>query len=173
MITNANALISLRPQAEWVMTQDDPTTLVWVSSDAPPTAAEIGAEVVRLSTLGPADAPPRETDLLAYAAAKRWAVQTGGVTVGGIAIDTSDASRSMIADAVAYVQAAGVPSVEFKAASGWVTLGTAEVVAIGLAVGAHVQQCFAAERAVALAIDGRTITTTAEIDAWPWPASAP
>lgn len=113
--------------------------------------------------------PSPAVDLRAYVAAKRWAVQTGGVVVDGISIDTSDASRSMIADMAAYLQASGVETVEFKATSGWATLTAAEVVAIGLAVGAHVQACFVAERAITASIDAGAITSTAEIDAWPWP----
>lgn len=119
-------------------------------------------------------APPPVTraDLVAYAASRRWAIQTGGITVGGITVDTSDASRAMIADAVAYVQASGVASVDFKAVGGWATISAADLVAIGLAVGAHVQAAFAAERAVDAAIAAGAITTAAQIDAWAWPPNS-
>lgn len=107
--------------------------------------------------------------LLAYAARKRWLVQTGGITVDGVAVDTSDASRSMIADAVAYVGVAAPTTVDFKGANGWVALTPQQITAIGLAVGAHVQACFSAERLVADDIASGVITTVTAIDAAPWP----
>lgn len=108
-------------------------------------------------------------DLITYAAAKRFAVETGGVTVGGAAIDTSRDSQSMITGAYTYSQAHPSETINFKAASGWVVLDAATLAAIATAVGAHVQACFAAEAAVAAAIDAGTITTTAAIDAADWP----
>lgn len=145
---------------------------VWHDDAALPPDTALRRDLAEWTASGgaitPYAAPP--IDLYAYAAAKRWAVQSGGISVGGVSVDTGDASRSMIADAVAYVQAAGGASIAFKATSGWVTLTSGEVVAIGLAVGAHVQACFAAERAIAAAISAGTVTTTAEIDAWAWPS---
>lgn len=110
-----------------------------------------------------------EADLLAYAAAKRFEVETGGITVSGQTIDTSRESQSMITGAYAYSQAHPEETIRFKAASGWVTLDAATMAAIATAVGAHVQACFAAEAIVAAAIEDGTITTAAEIDAADWP----
>ncbi len=115
--------------------------------------------------------PPGTADLKAAAAAKRWAVETGGIAVGGATIDTSRESQTMIAGAYAYVQAQPATTVEYKTASGWVTLDAAAMTAIALAVGAHVQACFAAERGVCEAIDAGTITTLAAVDAASWPAN--
>ncbi len=119
----------------------------------------------------PPMAPPTPDDLRSHAAAVRFAVETGGVDVDGTVIDTSRDSQSMIAGALAYVQASEAVSVEFKATSGWVTLSAAQVTTIALAVAVHVQQCFAAERAVDDGIADGTITTRDQIDAWPWPGS--
>lgn len=119
----------------------------------------------------PAAAAPTPADLRSHAASVRFAVETGGVSVGGAAIDTSRDSQAMIAGALAYVRASEAASVEFKAASGWVTLSAGEVKAIALAVAGHVQACFATERAIDDAIAAGTITTREQIDAWPWPVS--
>ena len=73
---------------------------VLVAPDAPPASA------------------PSKADLTAYAAQKRWQVETGGIVVSGAQIDTSRESQSMIANAFAYVQAIGAASVEYKTASG-------------------------------------------------------
>ena len=52
MITKANALLSLRPGAEWVLRGDE---LEWHDTEqTQPTEAEIQAEVARLTALEPA-----------------------------------------------------------------------------------------------------------------------
>src|SRR5690606_30118505 len=63
-----------------------------------------------------------KTALKAYAADKRWQVETGGITVGGAMIDTSRDSQAMITGAYAWSQANPAEIVKFKAASGWVDL---------------------------------------------------
>ena len=51
MITKVNALLSLRPNAEWTLRGDD---LEWLDQNqTEPTAAEIDAEVARLQTIEP------------------------------------------------------------------------------------------------------------------------
>ena len=113
---------------------------------------------------------PTKAELTAYAAQKRWAVETGGITVGSAQIDTSRESQAMIANAYAYIVASGSASVSYKAASGWVTLDAAAIKSAALAVGAHVQTCFALEQTLDAEITAGTITTTAQIDAAAWPA---
>lgn len=110
-----------------------------------------------------------KADLIAYAASKRWRVETGGITLNGARIDTARDSQAMIANAYAYVTASGAASISYKANSGWVTMDAATVKAVALAVGAHVQACFAFEETVAADIEAGTLTTTAEIDALAWP----
>jgi hypothetical protein len=51
-----------------------------------------------------------------------------------------------------------------------VTLDAATVTAVALAVGAHVQTCFALEQTLDAEITAGTITTTAQIDAAAWAA---
>ena len=113
-------------------------------------------------------------NLVAYAAAKRYAVETGGILVGGAKVATDRDSQAMIGNAFAYITASGAASVRFKASSGWITLSADQVKALALAVGAHVQAAFAAEDDLDAAINASppTVTTTAQIDAAAWPASA-
>lgn len=113
---------------------------------------------------------PTRAELLAYAADKRWRIETGGITVDGAQVDTSRDSQAMIANAHAYIVASGAPSITYKAVSGWVAMDAAAVTAVALAVGAHVQASFAFERNVDAQIDDGTIATTAAIDALAWPA---
>ena len=118
----------------------------------------------------PVVAAPSKADLKAHAANARWMAETGGITVSGAQIDTSRDSQAMIANAYAFVQASGATSIPYKAASGWVTMDAATVKAIAVAVGAHVQACFAAEQTLDAEIDAGTVTTFAQIDATTWPA---
>ncbi|SFT11860.1 DUF4376 domain-containing protein [Methylobacterium sp. yr668] len=117
-------------------------------------------------------APPPEpaitaAQLVAYAAARRFAVETGGLSVNGLTIATDRDSQSMIANAYAGMQASGAASVKFKATSGWIELSADQIKAIALAVFAHVQACFAAEDGCDAGINASppTITSFAEVDA--------
>mgnify|MGYP001053494492 CR=1 FL=1 len=117
----------------------------------------------------PVVAPPDKASLKAYAASKRWQVETGGITVADAAIQTDRASQAMITGAFAYAQANPAASIAYKTAEGFVTLAAAEVEAIANAVGAHVQASFAAEAAIVGAIEAGAITTFAAIDGADWP----
>ncbi|MGX9980249.1 DUF4376 domain-containing protein [Methylobacterium fujisawaense] len=115
----------------------------------------------------PVVAPPTIAQLVAHAAAKRFAVETGGLSVNGLTVATDRDSQSMIANAYAGMQASGAASVKFKAASGWIELTAEQIKAVALEVFAHVQACFAAEDAADAGINAAppTITTLAEVDA--------
>jgi hypothetical protein len=133
--------------------------------------AGIGWALVNGVLVAPVVTPPAPTqaDLIAYSAAARFNHETGGISVGGTQIDTSRDSQNMIANANAYVQASGAASVSYKANSGWVTMDAPTVKAVALAVGAHVQACFALEQTIDAAITAGTITTFAQIDGAAWP----
>lgn len=115
--------------------------------------------------------PPTIEQLKAYATAKRFAVETGGIVVDGVSILTDRESQRMIADAASYVDRYAVATINFKSASGFVALTAAQIGAIAGAVGAHVQASFSAEMTVDAAIDAGTITTKADIDAASWPVT--
>jgi hypothetical protein len=49
MITTVQAVINLRPNTEWVMSDDDVENIIWHTEGvAPLTSAEVAAEVARL-----------------------------------------------------------------------------------------------------------------------------
>ena len=88
-----------------------------------------------------------KADLLAAVTDHRWAVETGGITLpGGIEIKTGIDDQARITSVIANARLAGVTSVDFKAASGWVTLTLEQIEGIAAAVALHVQACFASER---------------------------
>lgn len=89
-----------------------------------------------------------KAQLLADATAKRWAVETGGVTFpDGTHVSSTTDDQNRITTVIANAALAGVTSVDFKAASGWVTLTMPELQGIAAAIAIHVQGCFSAERA--------------------------
>jgi hypothetical protein len=116
----------------------------------------------------PSPAPTVE-QLLAEAAAVRWQKETAGIQVAGATIATDRESQQLIAGALALAQQDPARTLQFKAVSGWVTLSAAEVTAIAIAVGDHVQACFAIEADVAGGVAAGTITTFEQILAADWP----
>ncbi len=108
--------------------------------------------------------------LIAYAADKRWRVETGGITVGGVLIATDDRSKLMITGA--RIKADNDPAfvTPWVASDGSVSsIDAATVIAISDAVLSHVAACFVAYDEIKGDIEAGTITTTAEIDAADWP----
>lgn len=114
---------------------------------------------------------PVAADLYAYAAAKRYAVETAGIVISGMSVMTDRQSQSLITGAYNYVDANPDVTVQFKTASGFVELTATQVRAVANAVAAHVQASFAAEGAIDQEIIAGTITTMAEIDAFAWPSN--
>lgn len=109
-------------------------------------------------------------ELRAYAAEARWRKTQGGLTLpNGVRVDTSDASQAKITQALLMLQQGWVPSIEFKAVTGWVTLDEAAMTGIAQAVAAYVQGCFAAEKALLEAMAAGSVTTRAQVDGWAWP----
>ena len=114
---------------------------------------------------------PPQVDLTAYAAAKRYAVETGGVTVGGVAIPSDRDTQAKLTAAFLLAQVNPQATFQWKAGAGFVTLDAASVGQIAVAIGQFVQAAYATEAAVLAAITAGTITTTAQIDAAAWPSN--
>ena len=114
---------------------------------------------------------PAPVDLYAYAASKRYAVETGGIVLNGMRVMTDRASQSLITGAYNYVRANPEITVKFKTSGGFVQLTAAQMTAIANTVGAHVQAAFAAEGEINQQIIAGTITKPAEIDAFGWPSN--
>lgn len=109
--------------------------------------------------------------LIAAATAKRWEVETGGVTFpDGTRVGSTTEDQNRITTVIANAQHAGVTSVDFKATSGWLTLSIAELEGIAAAIALHVQACFSAERDHHEAIASLTLAEARSYDVgtgWP------
>ncbi len=107
--------------------------------------------------------------LKAYAASKRYQVETGGMTAMGTPVPTDRETQSKLTGAVLGFQSGAlVGAIDWKASSGWLTLDQATVTALASAVAAHVQAAFSKEKLISVDIDGGVITTVAQIDAYNW-----
>lgn len=103
--------------------------------------------------------------LLEAATAKRWGVETGGMVLpNGVHVATGTEDQNRITAVIANARLAGVEAVDFKAASGWVSLTLPEIEAIASAIALHVQACFSAERVHHEAID--LLVTAQELGAY-------
>jgi hypothetical protein len=116
----------------------------------------------------PAEPPPDEPPFepLTYAATKRLAKETAGITVSGVPIATDDRAKIMIIGA--RVAAAADPdwSTPWAAADGKTyPINAPTMIAIADAVQAHVNACFTTYANVVAAIAAGTITTKEQIDA--------
>lgn len=91
---------------------------------------------------------------LAALRAKRWQVETGGVSVAGATVRSDEVSQGKIGNAVALFREDPLMTmVDFEAQPGvWVTLDQATMTAVGIAVGRHVQACFSHARILSEAI---------------------
>jgi hypothetical protein len=108
---------------------------------------------------------PREAidaRLLAALAAHRYAVETGGTTVGGVPLNTDRDTQAVLTAARTLAKEDSGYSVKWKAANGsFFTLNSATIIAAANAVAAYVQKCFSSEATVAG--DIANYTTAAEV----------
>jgi len=91
--------------------------------------------------------------LKADATSARWNHETGGISIGGVQVGTTLDDQNRLSGVLSAIQLGGLESVDFKAQSGWTQLTEEQLQGIALAISAHVQACFTAERAHHEAID--------------------
>lgn len=111
----------------------------------------IGADVVTATYS--AEGRPLDdikTDLKAKVSALRWAKETGGVAAGGQVIRSDEVSQAKLNGAVTLINSdPSLTSIDWEAQPGvWVTASREEILALGIAVGRHVQSCFSRARAL-------------------------
>lgn len=148
---------------------DWPDLANWIASEE----AQIGWTYADNAFSAPPVPPAPPVDLTAYLANARWMRQTGGYTINGEQIRTDEASQNLLMGACFLLtQNPALPSVNFKAVTGYVTIPRDQMLAIGTAIGMFIQACFNAENLILADITAGTITTTEQIDTdTRWPAN--
>lgn len=89
------------------------------------------------------EAATQAASIQAHLAAYRWQKETGGITINGITVQTDAISRANLLGA----KELGI-GIKWKTPSGFVDLTAQQVEAIAIAVGTHIQKCYAAEAAL-------------------------
>jgi hypothetical protein len=97
---------------------------------------------------------------------KRWRAETGGITIGGVEITTDRESQALLMGAVLAAQNNPEYAVNWKAKNGWFELDAATLIAIGNAVGSHVQACFDREKELQEQVEAAT--TIEELNTIEW-----
>jgi hypothetical protein len=127
-------------------------------------------------TIVPRELPDARAAMKERVTARRWQAETGGITVYGTQVLTGLDDQNRISTAIQGMRDAGLTSVDFKAASGWVELTLDQLVAIAGAIAEHVQACFSRERALHEAVDAaQSVAELAALDiesGWPNSGSA-
>ncbi len=121
----------------------------------------------------PPEPEPTKDDLLSYAAAKRFGLETGGYTYNGHLISTDRDSQSKIGNvALAATITGSAFSTNWKCADGtFIPLTQATAIAMATAVMTFISACFSTEGALADQINAGKVTSKAQIDAASWPVA--
>jgi hypothetical protein len=147
----------------------DATYQSWLAEGGTPTRIASEDELVdMLQTRAPNVVAQFPAGLLAYAAAARFAKETGGITFNGAAVQTDRETQAQLSGAYNYVQVAPSATIQWKQADGsFISLNAAAITAVATAVAVHVQACFGAEATLAAGINASPpmVTTKAAIDA--------
>lgn len=120
----------------------------------------------------PPDAPPlspegQKAALIAYAANKRWQIETSGITVAGVNVPTDDRAKLLLLGAAqSMADGTSAPLIVNGVNYGVVPKTTFQ--AINTAVIAHVQKTIASLATVLADIEAGTITSTDQINAASW-----
>lgn len=99
----------------------------------------------------------------------RYEKETGGIVVGGVAIDTDRPSQNMLNGAISSMRNGYINSTRWKGADGtWTEVTLTELEPVAAAVAQHVDACFAAEEAHHAALDAGADPATYDITTgWP------
>lgn len=112
------------------------------------------------------------SDVLANLKAARDAALSGGVTVNGISVQTDNLSQQRLTAAALAAQIDPAGTVRWKTADGFVTLTAAQIVAVAMAVRAHVQACFDREAELMAEIEASDTPEAVDISTG-WPVAEP
>lgn len=100
-------------------------------------------------------------DMLAELADKRWRVEVGGTTVGGVHVLTDRDTQAKLVAARIMAKEDPTYTVNWKSADGFVVMDAATIIAVADGVRAHVQAAF--DREAALTAQIMAATTRQEL----------
>lgn len=114
-----------------------------------------------------------KAELLAYAADKRWKVETGGIIHAGMKVLTDDRSKQLILGSRILADSApeNFTTPWFDADGIRHDLDAAGMVSLSNAVAIHVTSSFLRYADVIAAIQADEVTTAEQVDQWEWPSN--
>jgi len=160
----------------WIIQADHRGETWWWDHGMPVTITEIGdPTLLGYVEIEPAAPPLTKDQLGAHADAKYLVQMAGGVFIAsaGVWVATTDSGRIDMNGAVSLAQVNPAHIFDWVNGAETFQLTAAQVIALGIAVGLWVQQNYTVLGQIRAAIAAETITTTAEIDAAPWPPNEP
>lgn len=162
---------------DWYWTVASEPTEVWSSKRGVAVPKNDAAYLAWLDAGGKAQIIPSLTDLremfanvypagmlATYLAARRFDVETRGISIEGMTIATDRQSQAMINGAVGFLSLSPASAVKFKTLEGFIDLDLQALQAVAIAVAMHVQKCFAKEAETLRGIEAGSITSRHEID---------
>lgn len=132
-------------------------SMVWVCVDGVAPMPAVGWRAIEVDGAwhfappgSPAMTPEQQAEVVA---AERFRREGTGVTVEGLAIETTRDSQALIASTGLSAVLDPEYRCNFKTVTGFVEIGSAQIIAIAKAVRAHVQACFDRELVLLRAIE--------------------
>ena len=90
--------------------------------------------------------------------------EQGGCVFQNSLIKTDSDSQAKITGTLIMMQSGAIPTVDFKAANGWLTLNAEQFKQLALAVATHAQVCFKAESIVIGELESKTLDDLVALD---------
>lgn len=100
-------------------------------------------------------------------AARRWQVETGGIEIGGILIDSDRDSQALITGAALNAVIDPTYVCNWKTPSGFVQLDAQTLLGVAVKLRGHVQACFDREADLLVAVADGTYTSDMLNEGWP------
>ncbi|WP_313397157.1 DUF4376 domain-containing protein [Stutzerimonas nitrititolerans] len=100
-------------------------------------------------------------------APRRYDAEISGITLNGMRIDTGRDSQGLISGATLQAVLDPDYSLNWKTASGFVTMDAEQIIGVATAVRAHVQACFDREAELLEALADGTFTESMLEEGWP------
>ncbi|MBD8671620.1 DUF4376 domain-containing protein [Pseudomonas lurida] len=145
-------------------------SMVWVSLDGAEVMPSVGWQAFVEGgawKFSPPQAFVSPQPLAEVVAAERFSREGTGVTVEGLAIETTRDSQALIASTGLSAVLDPEYRCNFKTATGFVEIGAQQIIAIAKAVRAHVQACFDREKALLEMIQAGTYREEMLAEGWP------
>lgn len=118
-------------------------------------------------SLGPTPYTQTATEQKQLIAAKRYAVETGGLMIGGMAINTEDRSKTLLNGSAFKAFRNPAYVLRWKTPEGFIDLDSEQVMTIADAVADFVQACFDREDELIAAVENHSFTMAMLTAGWP------